>query len=172
MRLVELLQWLVPALAGLLALALVLLVLRREYRAKPPILVRTSSGQLLPLGAAGAPNSLWQAKIIWPSNSHHRVEYGTMVISDSRLSFIPERTGKPAWLYPADDLLLTQRGPARVKRGDIDMRLPDGRQMDLIVSKRPINRHLGNSFEVLAQEDHAHVFVSILAANGAVCRRQ
>jgi hypothetical protein len=171
LRLVELLQWLVPALAALLALVLILVVLLREYRAKPPILVRASSGQLLPLGAAGAPNSLWQAKIIWPSNSHHRIEYGTMVISDSRLSFIPERTGKPAWLYPAGDLLLTQRGPARVKRGDIDMRLPDGRQLDLIVSKRPINRHLG-SFEVLAQEDHAHVFVSILAANGASCRRQ
>jgi hypothetical protein len=166
-----LLQWLVPALAGLLALALLLVVLLREYRAKPPILVRTSSGRLLPLGAAGAPNSLWQAKITWPSNPHHRIDYGTMVISDSKLSFIPERTGKPAWLYPARDLLLTQRGPAPVKRSDIDMRLPDGRRLDLIVSKKSINR-LGYSFDVLAQEDYAHVFVSILAANGAICRRQ
>jgi hypothetical protein len=170
LRSTELLQWLVPSLAGLLALALVVAVLLKEYRAKPPILVRTPSGRLLPLGATGAPNSLWQAKIIWPSNSQ-RVEYGTMVISDSRLSFIPERAAKPAWLYPADELLLTQRGPVRPKRGDIDMRLPDGRRLDLVVSKRPINR-LGSSFEVLAQEDHAHVFVSILAANGATCRRQ
>ena len=171
MNLVELLQWLVPSVAGLLALALVFVVLRSEYRAKPPILVHTSSGRLLPLGAVGAPNSLWQAKIIWPSSAD-KVEYGTMVISDSALSFIPERAAKPAWLFPAGDLLLTQRSPVRIKRGDIDLRLPDGRHMDVIVSKRRINRRGKNSLEALAQSDHAHVFVSILAANGATCRRQ
>jgi hypothetical protein len=171
LRTIELLQWLVPVCAGLLALALVMLVLRSEYRAKPPILVRTPAGRLLPLGAAGAPNSLWQAKITCPSNAHH-VEYGTLVISDAQLSFIPERAAKPAWLYPAGQLHLTQRSPARLNRGDIDLRLPDGRQLDLTVSKRPINRHLGKLFDGVAQSDHAHVFVSILAANGATCRRQ
>jgi hypothetical protein len=166
----ELLPWLVPSFAGLLALALVLAVLRREYRAKPPILVHTPSGRLLPLGAAGAPNSLWQAKVMGPSSSDG-VEYGTMVVSDSKLFFIPEGAAKPAWLFPAGDLRITQRGPVRVKRGDIDLQLPDGRQLDLIVSKKRINRRL-SSLEALAQEDHAHVFVSILAANGATCRRQ
>ncbi len=171
MRLVELVQWLVPAVAGLLALALVFVSLRSEYRAKPPILVATSSGQLLPLGAVGAPSSLWQAKITWLSSTN-QVEYGTMVVSDSKLSFIPERATKPAWLFSADDLLLTQRGPVRMKRGDIDLRLPDGRWLELVVSKKRINRRASNSLEALAQSDHAHVFVSILAANGATCRRQ
>jgi hypothetical protein len=170
LRVVELLQWLIPSVAGLLALALMFVVLRSEYRAKPPILVRTGSGRLLPLGAVGAPNSLWQAKVTCRSSAD-RVEYGTMVISDSKLSFIPERAAQPAWLFPAGDLLLTQRSPVR-KRGDIDLRLPDGRQLDVVVSKGRINRHASNFLEAVAQSDHAHVFVSILAANGATCRRQ
>jgi hypothetical protein len=163
-------QWLIPSLVALIALVLVLGVLVSEYRAKPPILARTTSGRLLPLGSTGAPSSLWQAKVSW-TQSPVQVQYGTMVIADGNLSFIPERTRTPAWDYPAHDLKLTQLRP-RAKKSDIDLRLPDGRRLNLVVSKERINRKSGSFLKALSQSDHAHVFVSILAANGATCRRQ
>jgi hypothetical protein len=167
----ELMPWLIPAVAGVLALAIVLAVLRSEYRAKPPILVSTSSGQLLPFGAAGAPSSLWHARIIGPRSDEGPAD-GILMISKGTLAFRDEQQQTPAWQFPVPDLTATQRGPGRGKHADIELQLPDGRQLDLIVSKTKIKQHGPRAFQALAQGDHAHVLISLLAANGANCRRQ
>lgn len=163
--------WLIPSVAGLVALALVLVVLRSEYRAKPPILVSTSSGRLLPFGAMGAPSSLWHARIIGTRPEPGSAD-GTLTISKGTLVFRRERESTPAWQFPIPDLMATQRGPGQAKHADIELLLPDGRQLDLIVSKTKIKHHGSRVFHVLAEGDHAHVLVSLLAANGAECRRQ
>ena len=163
--------WLIPSCAGVLALALVLVILRSEYRAKPPILVATSSGRLLPFGAVGAPSSLWHARVDGPAPGQGSAE-GILTMSEGTLAFRSERESKPAWRFPISDLAATQRGPGRGKQADIELRLPDGRQLDLIVSKTKIKRHWSRIFHAVAQGDDAHVLVSLLAANGAACRRQ
>jgi hypothetical protein len=166
----EVVPWLIPAVAGVLALALVLAVLRSDYRAKPPILVPTSSGRLMPLGADGAPSSLWHARIIGPGSEQGND--GILMISKGTLAFRGEQQQRPAWQFPVPDLRATQRGPGRGKHADIELQLPDGRQLDLIVSKTKIKHHGPRVFRALAQGDHAHVLISLLAANGANCRRQ
>ena len=167
----ELVPWLIPSVAGVLALALVLAVLRSEYRAKPPILVSTSSGQLLPFGAVGAPSTIWHARIIGPRPEPESAD-GILTISKGTLAFRREQEHEPAWQFPVPDLMATQRGPGRGKHADIELQLPDGRQLDLIVSKTKIKNHGSRAFHALAQGDQAHVLVSLLAANGAECRRQ
>ena len=164
-------SWLIPSVAGLLALAIVLAVLRSEYRAKPPILVPTSSGRLLPFGAVGAPSTLWHARIIEPQPEQGSAD-GILMISKGTLAFRREREHKPEWQFPVPDLMVTQRGPGRGKHADVELQLPDGRQLDVIVSKTKIKHHGSRVFHALAQGDQAHVLVSLLAANGAKCRRQ
>jgi hypothetical protein len=167
----ELVPWLIPSVAGVVALALVLAVLRSEYRAKPPILVPTSSGRLLPFGAVGAPSSLWHARIIGPPSEPGSAD-GILMISKGTLAFRREQEHKPAWQFPVPDVTATQRGPGRGKHADVELQLPDGRQVDLIVSKTKIKHRGSRAFQALAQGDQAHVLVSLLAANGATCRRQ
>jgi hypothetical protein len=167
----EVLPWVIPSVAGLLALALVLAILRSEYRAKPPILVATSSGRLLPFGAVGAPSSVWHARIIGTRSEPGSAD-GILMISKGTLAFRREQDHQPAWQFPIPDLIATQRGPGRGKHADIELQLPDGRQLDLIVSKTKIRHHGSRMFHALAQGDQAHVLVSLLAANGAECRRQ
>jgi hypothetical protein len=175
--------WLIPSVAGLLALAIVLAVLRSEYRAKPPILVPTSSGRLLPFGAVGAPSTLWHARIIGPEPQSGSADGigpepqpgsadGILTISKGTLAFRRESEYKPAWQFPVPDLMATQRGPGRGKHADVELQLPDGRQLDVIVSKSKIKHHGPRVFHALAEGDQAHVLVSLLAANGAECRRQ
>jgi hypothetical protein len=168
---VELVPWLIPSCAAVVAFALVLVVLRSEYRAKPPILVPTSSGRLLPFGAVGAPSSQWHARVNGPESGQGSAD-GILMMSEGTLAFRGERESKPAWRFPISDLAATQRGPGRGKQSDIELRLPDGRQLDLIVSKTKIKRHGSRVFQAVAQGDDAHVLVSLLAANGAECRRQ
>jgi hypothetical protein len=167
----EMVPWLIPSVAGLLALTIVLAVLRSEYRAKPPILVPTSSGRLLPFGAVGAPSTQWHARIIGPQAEPGSAD-GILMISKGSLAFRREREHKPAWQFPVRDLMATQRGPGRGKHADVELQLPDGRQLDVIVSKTKIKHHGSRMFHALAQGDQAHVLVSLLAANGAECRRQ
>jgi hypothetical protein len=167
----ELVPWLIPSVAGVVALALVLVVLRSEYRAKPPILVPTSSGRLLPFGAVGAPSSGWHARIVEPRPEPGSAD-GILMMSKGTLAFRRDREHKPAWQFPVSDLMATQRGPGGGKHADIELQLPDGRQLDLIVSRTKIKHHGSRAFHSLAQGDQAHVLVSLLAANGAQCRRQ
>jgi len=167
----EVVSWLIPSVAGLLALAIVLAVLRSEYRAKPPILVPTSSGRLLPFGAVGAPNTLWHARIVGSEPEQGSAD-GILMIAKGTLAFRREREHKPAWQFPVPDLMVTQRAPGRGKHADVELQLPDGRQLDVIVSKTKIKHHGSRVFHALAQGDQAHVLVSLLAANGAECRRQ
>jgi hypothetical protein len=167
----EMVPWLIPSVAGLLALTIVLAVLRSEYRAKPPILVPTSSGRLLPFGAVGAPSTQWHARIVGTEPEPGSAD-GILTISKGTLAFRREREHKPAWQFPVPDLMATQRGPGRGKHADVELQLPDGRQLDVIVSKTKIKHHGSRMFHALAQGDQAHVLVSLLAANGAECRRQ
>jgi hypothetical protein len=171
LRFAEFAQWFLPAFAGLLALALVLVVLRKEYRAKPPILVQTAAGRLLPLGSPGAPTSLWRARIMGTPSGPGSSD-GILVIAGGNLAFVEEGEREPRWRFPAADVEVTQRGPERRRSADLELQLPDARRLEVIVSKTRISRHLNSGLSALAQGDHAHVFTSILAANGATCRRQ
>ncbi len=95
----ELLPWLIPSVAGVVALALVLAILRSEYRAKPPILVATSSGRLLPFGAVGAPSSLWHARIIGTRSEPGSAD-GILMISKGTLAFRREREQQAGMAIP------------------------------------------------------------------------
>ena len=88
-----------------------------------PFWFSTSSGQLLPFGAVGAPSTIWHARITGPRPEPESAD-GILTISKGTLAFRREQEHEPAWQFPVPDLMATQRGPGRGKHADIELQLP------------------------------------------------
>lgn len=167
----DLIQFVVPSLGGVAVIVVVLLLLHQQRTAQGarPAVVRQPRGQVLPVGARGAPPATWFARI-FPAGDLVG-EWGTITIADGQVAFTPERLSEPRFVVSARGLRAQHRGFFRLGRADLKLWLPDGTELGAIVSREEINKVLNNNFKQYRELNEAHRFLATLAANGALVLR-
>ncbi|MGO1973082.1 MAG: hypothetical protein ACTH2Q_09005 [Propionibacteriaceae bacterium] len=167
----DLLQAIVPSGFGIVAVVVVLLLVnhqRSATRARPAV-VRHPRGQVLPVGAQGAPPAKWNARVFAPGDLVG--EWGLLALADGQLSFTPDAMSEPRFVLSARGLRAQHRGIFRFGRSDLNLWLPDGTELGAIVSREKINRVIDNDFKEMRERGEAHRFLATLAANGALVLR-
>lgn len=139
-------------------------LLRTNTRPLPA--VRMNNGQIRPHGSLGAPDAHWQAKIVPGGSLLDGAFYGQFVLSQGRLSFVPDDQPAWAWTFGVPELQVVRRGLLR-SRLALDLVLPDGTVLGVVVSRTTINRFVNNGLKDLSENREADVFMQLMAANGA-----
>lgn len=165
MNLYDVVTVLVPSFGGLVVAAALLVWLLAQNK-KPVPTSRMGNGQVRPYGAVGAPDAWWQAKVVPGGTILDDALWGRLVLSQGRLSFVPDDQPAWGWTFSVRQLRVARRGLLR-SRLTLDLWLPDQTVLGLVVSQTTINRVIDNGFKDLAQLREADVFLQLMAANGA-----
>lgn len=164
----DLLEFIMPLGFGAIVVVVVLTLVNRERTAKNarPAVVRNPRGQVLPVGAQGAPPARWNARIFAPGDLVG--EWGVLTLFDGQLAFTPDGMSEPRFVVSARGLRAQHRGLFHFGRADLIIWLPDGTELKAIVSREKINRVIDNDFKRMRERNEAHRFLATLSANGAV----
>lgn len=162
----DLFRLLVPSFPVLVGVAvLVVYVIGQNKAPTQPLAIHGRDGHYLPMGASGAPPSVWQARAFGDGDLFGN--FGTVAIADGMISFTVEGGSAPWWSYPTRAVRGRHQGVFRLRRPTVTLWMPDGREIGLVVSHERINRWVNNNLKSMRQIREGHTFLSILAANGA-----
>ena len=133
---------------------------------RAPVAVPRGDGTFVPLGAPGAPPVRFFANLLPGRGVVFVGEAGVLDIADGQLSFTRPDADGPDWRYPVR-ALRAQHHVRMMHPATLDLWLPNGQVLLLEVSRSPLSRWVRGTIASMQRPAEAHVFLQVLAANGA-----